>query len=124
MASGGRRGRRRAELGGRRLLGDGRRPRAAGRLRPGRRGARLRRASTRRHFSGEREVYLGELVVAPAARRRGVAARLVAGVESWTLSRGLSRVTLDTGAANQPARELYEQLGYAAEQVTLTRGLD
>ena len=80
-------------------------------------------ASTRRHFSGEREVYLGELAVAPAARRRGVAARLVAGVEAWTRSRGLSRVTLDTGAANHPARELYERLGYAAEQVTLTRAV-
>ena len=80
-------------------------------------------AGTRRHFSGEREVYLGELVVAPAARRRGVAARLVAAIEAWTRSRGLQRVTLDTGAANYAARELYERLGYAAEQVTLTRAV-
>jgi len=80
-------------------------------------------ASTRRHFSGEREAYLGELVVAPTARRRGVAGRLVAEVEAWARSRGLHRVTLDTGAANHPARELYERLGYTAEQVTLTRAI-
>ncbi|WP_222194387.1 GNAT family N-acetyltransferase [Modestobacter italicus] len=80
-------------------------------------------ASARRHFSGEREAYLGELVVAPSARRRGVAEQLVTGVEAWARSRGLHRVTLDTGTANQPARELYARLGYAEEQVTLTRAL-
>jgi ribosomal protein S18 acetylase RimI-like enzyme len=80
-------------------------------------------ASARRHFSGEREAYLGELVVAPAARRRGVASRLVAEVEAWARSRGLHRVTLDTGTANRSARELYERLGYAAEQVQLTRAI-
>ncbi|QXG77396.1 GNAT family N-acetyltransferase [Modestobacter sp. L9-4] len=80
-------------------------------------------ASARRHFSGEQEAYLGELVVAPADRRRGVASRLVAGVEAWARSRGLHRVTLDTGTANTAARELYERLGYNAEQVTLTRAI-
>ena len=80
--------------------------------------------TARRHFSGEREAYLSELVVAPAARRRGVAGRLVAEVEAWARSRGLHRVTLDTGAANSSALALYERLGYAAEQVTLTRSID
>ncbi|MCZ2811452.1 GNAT family N-acetyltransferase [Modestobacter sp. VKM Ac-2979] len=80
-------------------------------------------ASARRHFSGEREVYLGELVVAPGARRRGVGTLLVAAVEAWARSRGLHRVTLDTGSANHSARELYARLGYAEEQVTLSRAL-
>ncbi|MGY5884060.1 GNAT family N-acetyltransferase [Modestobacter lacusdianchii] len=81
-------------------------------------------ASAHRHFSGEREAHLGELVVAPAARRRGVAGQLVTGVEAWARSRALHRVTLDTGTADQPARELYARLGYAEEQVTLTRAID
>ena len=81
-------------------------------------------ASARRHFSGEREAYLGELVVAPAARRRGVGGRLVAGVEAWARSRGLHRVTLDTGTANHAARELYAALGFVEEQVQLTRATD
>ena len=80
-------------------------------------------ATARRHFSGEREAYLGELVVAPAARGAGVAGRLVTEVEAWARSRGLARVTLDTGAANLPARQLYERLGYAEEQVQLTRAI-
>ena len=81
-------------------------------------------ATVRRHFSGEREAYLGELVVAPAARRGGIAGELVADVEVWARSRGLRRVTLDTGAANSAARELYARLGYAEEQVQLTRAID
>ena len=79
--------------------------------------------SARRHFSGEREAYLGELVVAPEARRRGVATRLVAAAEEWATGQGLARLTLDTGTANAAARALYARLGYLEEQVTLTRAL-
>ena len=77
----------------------------------------------RTHFSGEREAYLGELVVAPDARRRGVATRLVAAAEEWATGQGLARLTLDTGTANAAARALYARLGYLEEQVTLTRAL-
>ena len=80
-------------------------------------------ASARRHFSGEREAYLGELVVAPGARRRGIAGRLVAEVEAWARGRGLHRVTLDTGAHNPSARQLWARLGYVEEQVQLTRAI-
>ena len=79
--------------------------------------------TARRHFSGDREAYLGELVVAPEARRRGVGARLVAGAERWAAAQGLRRLTLETGSANRPALELYARLGYVEEQVTLTRAL-
>ncbi len=80
-------------------------------------------AEEQHHFTGQPQAYLGELVVAPGARRRGVAAALVGAVEEWARSRGLPVVTLDTGAANGPARALYARLGYVEEQVTLTRVL-
>jgi GNAT superfamily N-acetyltransferase len=79
--------------------------------------------TARRHSSGDREGCLGELVVAPPARRRGVASRLVAESERWARSRGLDRLTLETGSANTAARAVYAALGYAEEQVTLTRDL-
>ena len=79
--------------------------------------------SVRRHFSGDREGHLGELVVAPDARRLGVASRLVRAAERWALDQGLDRLTLETGAANAPARALYARLGYVEEEVTLTRAL-
>ena len=79
--------------------------------------------SVRRHFSGDRDAYLGELVVTPDARRRGVGSRLVRAAEEWAAGHGLDRLTLETGAANTPARRLYARLGYLEEEVTLTRVL-
>jgi GNAT superfamily N-acetyltransferase len=79
--------------------------------------------SVRRHFSGDRDAYLGELVVAPAARRCGVGSLLVTAAEEWAVNHGLLRLTLETGAANTPARELYARRGYIEEEVTLTRAL-
>ena len=77
----------------------------------------------RTHVSGELEADLGELVVAPGARRRGVGGLLVRAAEEWAAGRGLRRVTLETGAANEGARALYARLGYGEEQVTLTRAV-
>jgi GNAT superfamily N-acetyltransferase len=79
--------------------------------------------SVRRHFSGDRDAYLGELVVAAEARRRGVASRLVIAAEEWATQHGLERLTVETGATNTPARRLYARLGYLEEEVTLTRAL-
>lgn len=78
---------------------------------------------TRGHFAGGRDGYLAALVVAPHARRRGVAVALVRAAQDWAAERGLDRITLETGAANAAARALYARLGYVEEEVTLTRSL-
>ena len=75
------------------------------------------------HFSGPLDCYLGELVVHPDVEGRGVGRQLVATVESWAADRGAACVTLETGAANERARAFYASLGYAEEQVRLTRVL-
>lgn len=76
------------------------------------------------HWSGGADAYIGELVVAPRAERRGVGRQLVRAAEAWARHRGHRRVTLETGAANTPARRFYADLGYVEEQVQLTRLLD
>lgn len=81
-------------------------------------------ASTREHWSGDLDAYIGELVVDRAAEGRGVGRALVAAVENWAVGRGLTRLTLETGAANAPARSFYRRLGFAEEDVRLTRVLD
>jgi GNAT superfamily N-acetyltransferase len=48
---------------------------------------------------------------------------LVAAAEAWARERGLSRITLETGAANSAARAFYAALGFAEEDVRLTRTL-
>jgi len=52
------------------------------------------------------------LWVAPEARRRGLAARLLADAESWAVSVGASKVELFVVADAAPARALYERFGY------------
>jgi GNAT superfamily N-acetyltransferase len=79
------------------------------------------RAST--HFTGERDGYIGELVVAERASRRGIGRALIAAADAWARDHGLRNLTLHTGAFNAGAREFYAVLGFAEEEVRLTRAI-
>ena len=81
-------------------------------------------ASTRRHFAGDIDAYVGELAVARSVERRGVGRRLMLATEEWARGQGFACVTLDTGAANARARSFYAALGYEEEDVRLTKRLD
>ncbi len=52
------------------------------------------------------------MYVAPDARRRGHARRLLAAIESAARELGYERVRLDTGASQPHARALYESAGF------------
>ena len=41
--------------------------------------------------------------------------------ETWAATRGRSFITLHTGAANHPARACYASLGFAEEDIRLTK---
>ena len=53
------------------------------------------------------------LVVAPAARRRGVGGQLVAGVEAVLHGSGIRQVCVQTASWNDDGIRFYERLGYA-----------
>jgi len=73
------------------------------------------------HFTGERDGYIGELAVAERASRRGIGRALVDAADAWARERGLQHLTLHTGAFNTGARDFYAALGFAEEEVRLTR---
>jgi ribosomal protein S18 acetylase RimI-like enzyme len=77
----------------------------------------------RTHFTGQVDAYVGELAVRAGLERRGIASTLMAAAEAWAAGRGLPFLTLETGAANQPARSLYRSLGYLEEDVRLTKAI-
>jgi len=52
-----------------------------------------------------------------------VATALMNAAEAWAARRGVAFLTLHTGAANQPARGLYRQLGYREEELLLTKAI-
>jgi ribosomal protein S18 acetylase RimI-like enzyme len=77
------------------------------------------RAST--HFTGERDGYIGELVVAERTSRHGIGRALIAAADAWARKHGLRNLTLHTGSFNTNARAFYAALGFAEEEVRLTR---
>jgi ribosomal protein S18 acetylase RimI-like enzyme len=79
--------------------------------------------SSRQHFTGAVDAYIGELVVAAGDERRGAGRALLSAAEDWAEQRGYGRLTLETGAANTRARAFYARAGYAEEEVRLTKVL-
>jgi ribosomal protein S18 acetylase RimI-like enzyme len=79
--------------------------------------------ASRRHFAGEVDAYVGELVVSEGAQRRGVGTQLMREAESWAGARGFRHLTLETGAANEAARSFYQSRGYREEDIRLTKSL-
>ncbi len=77
----------------------------------------------REHFAGEVDGYVGELVVSYDRAGHGVGRLLMGRAEDWARDRGVKHLTLETGAANAQARAFYESLGFAEEDVRLTRRL-
>lgn len=78
---------------------------------------------TRRHWSGDLDAYIGELVVDPDVGRGGIGAALVAALEHRARAGGRRRITLETGAGNTAALAFYERLGFQIEELLLTRAL-
>jgi ribosomal protein S18 acetylase RimI-like enzyme len=76
-----------------------------------------------RHFTGEVEAYVGELVTDEAHEGRGAGRALMAAAEQWAAGRGLSRITLDTGTRNHRARRFYERLGFDQEQIRFSKAV-
>lgn len=58
-------------------------------------------------------LYLFALDVEPRFQNRGVGTAIIAAVEEEARQRGLNRVNLEVGVANDAARRLYERLGFA-----------
>lgn len=75
---------------------------------------------SRVHWSGETDAYVGELAVIERVEGRGVGSALMDAAEAWGRNHGLSRLTLETGAANTVARQFYRSRGYQDEDVRLS----
>jgi ribosomal protein S18 acetylase RimI-like enzyme len=77
----------------------------------------------RQHFTGEVDAYVGELITNEAFEGRGAGRALMAAAERWAAGRGLSRITLDTGARNHRARRFYEKVGFEEEEIRFSKAV-
>jgi ribosomal protein S18 acetylase RimI-like enzyme len=53
-----------------------------------------------------------DLVVAPQARRKGVASALLTAIQAWAVERGVRRIVLETQSKNHPCIRLAQKFGY------------
>jgi ribosomal protein S18 acetylase RimI-like enzyme len=67
--------------------------------------------------------HVADLVVAPAARGRGVGRALMTTGERWAREHGFEMLSLHVFAENRGARALYEELGMAADMVRYVKPL-
>lgn len=79
--------------------------------------------SETKHWAGQTDAYIGELVVASKFEGRGVGSALVEAAIEWSRECGLERITLSTGARNSRARRFYASLGFEEEGITLSASI-
>jgi GNAT superfamily N-acetyltransferase len=70
-----------------------------------------------------RRCHVDTLVVASAARRRGVGRALLEALGGWARSRGAVELLLTTWAGNPAAEAFYERLGYRTLSSVRSKGL-
>lgn len=63
-------------------------------------------------FKARPLVNIHDVIVVPSYRRRGVALKMLHGVEQEAISRGCCKLTLEILSGNKPARAVYKQFGF------------
>jgi ribosomal protein S18 acetylase RimI-like enzyme len=67
--------------------------------------------------------YIFLLYVSPAHRRCGLGAALIHHAEAWSAAKGHRQIGLQVFEQNQPARNLYEKLGFRTQSVLMVKSL-
>lgn len=70
-----------------------------------------------------RSVYISDIIVTKAVRRRGIARALLTDLERWATQHHCNTICLNMHAGNAPAQQLYEQLGYQPTWITYRKDM-
>ncbi len=73
---------------------------------------------------GDRHAHIFLLYVVSEHRRRGIGKALMEYVENWAIIRGDRQIGLQVFKSNQPALNLYNQLGYQTQSLWMVKSLD
>jgi ribosomal protein S18 acetylase RimI-like enzyme len=74
--------------------------------------------------TGDRHTHIFLLYVDPQHRREGIGTALLAQAENWARLRGDRQITLQVFQTNQPALNLYQNLGYQTHSLWMKKPLD
>jgi ribosomal protein S18 acetylase RimI-like enzyme len=73
--------------------------------------------------NGVRHPNIFLIYVDPNHRRQGIGRALMGHAESWARERGYTQMGLQVFTTNQPAIDLYQQLGYQSRSISMMREL-
>jgi GNAT superfamily N-acetyltransferase len=74
-------------------------------------------------ITGVRHPNIFLIYVDPDRRRQGIGRALIGHAETWARSQGYTQIGLQVFTTNQPAIELYQQLGYESRSISMMREL-
>ncbi len=74
-------------------------------------------------ITGDRIAHIFLLYVAPEHRRRGIATALMNLGETWALGKGFRAIGLQVFQTNTSAKNLYNQLGYQTQSLSMVKPL-
>ena len=74
-------------------------------------------------LKGDRHAHIFLLYVLPEYRRQGIGAALMRYAEDWARARGDRQIGLQVFRFNQPALNLYQQLGYETQSFWMIKAL-
>ncbi len=72
------------------------------------------------HYIDGRDAYIGEFAIDADHEGRRAGQMLLGALRDWALEHGCGQITLQTGAANNRARDFYERFGFQYEDVSMT----
>lgn len=72
---------------------------------------------------GDRHAHIFLLYVVPEHRRKGIGKALMQYVENWAIARGDKQIGLQVFESNQPALNLYNQMGYHTQSLWMLKEL-
>ena len=84
--------------------------------------ARIERSES--YLKHQEHSYLGFMYVVPEHRGKGVNKKIVAALEAWSNSKGVTEMQLEVYVENVAAIKAYEKSGYAALILTMRKGLE
>lgn len=79
--------------------------------------------NARDQVRGDRHANIFLLYVVPEHRRRGIGKALMQYVEDWARTRGDRQIGLQVFESNKPALNLYNQLGYQTQSLSMVKSL-
>ena len=74
--------------------------------------------------AGRRRVFIYDIEIDPAFRRRGYATAAFSALEAEARALGAHEIRLHVFGHNHDARRLYEKLGFVATNITMSKPLD